>query len=145
MRSIENVNWHMAGGVGALMALCGGAVGIAMVAEFRGLITHHIGIVPFVIAAMFGAGIAGAICSGMFGHRGARGVFMAICGAIFATVLGGALAGLVALPAQDFRLFGLGIFFAAITWIVLAWGAIMALVHIAAKRLRSRQINVATL
>lgn len=130
------INWKLAGHVGARVAACGMAVGLAMLLAFGGAITADVPAVWFVLAATAGAGLAGAICAGLFGRPGVSGASLAVLGAFLATGLGGIFAGWMVLPFRSLELVAVALIFAAVSPIGLLWGAMMLWVHFGTVALR---------
>lgn len=72
------------------VALAGLVVSFAMV-HVGGPTAHHLPGIPFHVAAVFGAGVAGWLCCGAFGRAAALGWAVALTGSVAMTFLGAVL------------------------------------------------------
>lgn len=125
----------------ALCALSGLAVIFAMGArpDLRDL--------DITLSAGCGALIGGAICAGLFGHSGRLGIALSALGAIVATSIGAALAGVAygiwVGPTLLGIIYGpMTVGYAILTMpvVTLVWGATMAAAHLAMRALSVRSI-----
>ena len=136
---LRKIDWDLAGLVGVMMALCGLVVAAAMLVLFNVAITDEVSTPNFVIAATVGAGIAGGATHGCFGHGGFWGAQKFLVGMVAATSLGGGIAGLMVLSADDLMLVVLALMFAALSPITLVWVVVMALIQARTFAIRQRK------
>ena len=115
------------------VAAIGGAVALGMLEAAR---TGQGPWVPegknFVIASCIGACLGGWASTWAFGRSGAQGWLLALCGAFVATILGGAVAGTLYVPALGTMMGALTVFEAMFQNpdILLGWGAMRAVVQL---------------
>ena len=122
-----------------LVSVSGLAVILAMGASFRNYD------LALILAAGSGALVGGAVCAGLFGQPGRAGVALAALGAVLATLIGAALAGLgfglVVGPTLAGLLYGpiaVAQAIATMPMVLVTWGATMAAAHLALRTLAAR-------
>ncbi len=127
------------------VALAGLVVSFAMV-HVGGPTAHHLPGIPFHVAAVFGAGLAGWWCCDAFGRTAASGWAIALAGSVAMTFLGAVLGSVLIGAVFDgltaalaFPVLGfVSIIDAAESPVaVLIWLLCMAGLHVFARKIRS--------
>lgn len=106
------------------MAMAAFVVAATMLLEFDTAVTDHVSGAGFMAAATLGGFAAGWATADLFGRTDTKGILFACLGAFAATLLGAAIAGLIALPWHELPLVILAMLFSvaspliAGTWLV---------------------------
>ncbi len=123
----------------AMISLVGGATATAMLIYFRmiGSPMFRGEEVAFVSVALAGAFLAGLIVGVAFGRKGRKGWMLAAIGAICSTAIGAFLGGLMMFQTLEEAMICvvmIATIIGSTPLIALAWLAMMALVHVIARR-----------
>lgn len=134
---MNKVNWKLVRANAAWMSLVGLIVALSMLVFIGNMIALWMPLSLFLLSAITGAGLAGALTYGFFGREGKLGWGMAFLGGLVATVLGASFAGVLFLPFRQFDLAYTALFFSLVSPTAIAWLGAMAGLHLrmAQKRL----------
>ena len=124
--------------VGGTVAMAGLAVGGISLIAFERQITGSGSGLFFLLSAFFGAYVAGFGLAPMIGRQGWRGGLLSFAAFLSATLLGGFLAGLLYVGANDLDLVALLLMFILLSPLALFWLLIWAGVHLGSQWVRKR-------